>query len=120
VASGAFDIALEATNADTAQGYQYELQWDDATLDFVSNTENQAGTGASLCSPVVRNASAPAGKEWEGNGAGCLRTSGTMPASVQLNTITLTCNVTDGRVTEIHLVTSTDDPVFGSTYFAPG
>jgi hypothetical protein len=115
-----FTIALEATGAAAANGYQWELQWDDATLDFVSASENTSQTGATLCSPASRNKSAPAGKEWQGGGAGCLRSSGTLPDAVRLTTITLKCNFVNGATTELHLVTTDEDPSIGTTFIAPG
>ena len=38
-------------------GYGWELQWDDATLDFSSNTENSAGHGGTLCAAVTTTTS---------------------------------------------------------------
>lgn len=115
-----FTIALDASAATGAEGYVWQLQWNDDVLDFVSASENTSETGATLCSPASRNATAPAGKEWQGGGAGCLRSSGTLPATVRLVMITLKCNVTDGSTTELHLVTTDEDPLFGTTFIAPG
>jgi hypothetical protein len=116
-----FTIALETAEALSASGYQWELQWDDATLDFVSAVENVEETGATLCAPVLRNDSAPEGKEW--HGAGCLHSGGTLPASVRLTTITLRCILTGDVTTEIHLVTGAsddEDSVSGTTFLASG
>jgi hypothetical protein len=115
-----FVIALEASGASRAFGYAWELQWNDRTLDFVDASENTAVTGATLCVPASPNPSAPPGEEWQGAGAGCVRSSGVLPETAVLTTITLRCNVTDGTTTEIRLVPVSEDPDFGTTFLLAG
>lgn len=124
--SGDFSVALLATDAAAANGYQWEIEWDDATLDFVSAAENSSETDAYLCVPATFawSPDLPAGKERVGNGAGCLRSAGTLPPDVKLTTIALHCRVDDGRVTSIHIVSGnnalSEDTIWGSLFIAPG
>jgi hypothetical protein len=114
-----FEIALTASAAGATNGYQWELQWDDATLDAISAVEHTEETGAPLCSPAVRNDDAPEGKEWFGGGAGCASTGGTLPDSVTFTNVTLRCNELKGATTEIHLVsgaTQGEDFAFGTVF----
>jgi hypothetical protein len=131
VATGAnFDISLEASAipASTVQGYQWQIGFDAAEVNFVSATENTGGTGASLCSPPANNASAPGGTEWWGGGSGCLSAAGFLPAgAVRLTTITLQCDAAApaGSTSPLHLVTGGDgatgeDPTFGTIFLGAG
>jgi hypothetical protein len=115
-----FDIAIVAENITTAyNGYQWEIQWDDASLNFVSNVENTAGHGGTLCSTAGTTVDGtPPGKEWVGQGAGCLRSSGTTTFAGDLVTITIQC-VADGP-TEVKMVTDVADSIFGATFFGAG
>jgi hypothetical protein len=139
VASGAtFNIYLVASNITTPYaGYAWEVEWDAATLQFNSATENSAnppnGHGGVLCAPasVIDETAGPPGpgvpptdKEWAGQGAGCLRISGTTTYAVEANppgnitTISITC--TDDAVTPIRFVTQAEDPPFFAAYQAEG
>lgn len=118
--SGTFSISLEATDASAVAGYQWELQFTDSVLNFVSATENTAGTGATICTSPTQHSPPPSKEWWYG---GCVRPSGTMPAAVRLVTITLSC--ASIGATELHLVTGGDevsgeDPSFGSIFIQPG
>jgi hypothetical protein len=127
VTSGAqFTIAIVAENIGTAYaGYSWELQWNNAQLNFISNTENSAnppnGHGGTLCAPpgvVDDTGGAPPGKEWAGQGAGCLRPSGTTTFAGNLVTIVLECQA-DGP-TEVHLVPESEDSIFPAIFQGPG
>lgn len=124
--SGDFSIALYGSDVGGASGYQWEIEWDDPTLDLVSAQENTTETEAYLCTPVdpAGPPIGPPGKQRAGGGAGCNRLSGTFPPEVKFTTITLRCVVTDGRITPVHLVTgdtqSSEDPIFGSVVWKPG
>jgi len=132
VATGAnFDISIEASAipASTVEGYQWEIGFDAADVNFVSATENSGVHGAVLCSPVADNTSggAPAGTEWWGGGAGCLSLGTLAAGAVRLTTITLQCDpgAPAGSLSPLHLVTGGDgasgeDPTFGTTFLGPG
>jgi hypothetical protein len=113
VGSGAtIDIAIVSSSITTDyNGYQWELEWDDARLNFSSASENTAGHGGSLCAPATTTtdsgAGVPSGKEWAGQGAGCLRPSGTTNFAGDLVTITVQCQA-DGT-TPVHLVGPNED-----------
>jgi hypothetical protein len=124
VASGAnVTIAIVASGIATPYaGYAWELEWDDNNLNFVSNTENQAGHGGTLCAPATATTDGlmgvPAGKEWAGQGAGCVRPTGTTSFAGDLVTIDVQCQ-TDGD-TPVDLVTETADPAFFASFQAEG
>lgn len=124
VASGAtFEFSLVAVDLITPyQGYQWQAQWPDAGLDFVSKIENSAATGASLCAGAVTTtdpgAGVPAGLEWIGQGAGCLRPSGLTLFSGELVRITARCGI-DGT-NQIDLVGLQQDSSFGTTLLGAG
>ncbi len=120
VPSGSFDILIVAHDINEPyQGYQWQLEWTDAVLDFVSNTENTGGTGLNVCAPATLNPASPGGKEWWGTGAGCVSFTGPTTFTGTLTTVTLQCAVTDGSQTEVRIVPVAED-AFGATYLAPG
>jgi hypothetical protein len=121
VSGAAAEIAIVAENISAAYaGYQWELEWDDAALDFVSAAENTAVHGIATCAAATATtdsrAGVPTGKEWAGQGAGCVSLSGTTTFSGTLVTITVRC-AADGT-TGVRLVTYADDGAFGTMLFA--
>jgi hypothetical protein len=117
------EIAIVSSNiSDAYNGYQWELQWDNATLNFVSASENTAGHGGTLCAGVGvidDTGGAPSGKEWAGQGAGCLLASGTTSFAGNLTTIMVQC-AADGT-SEVHLVTESEDIAgFHASYIGGG
>lgn len=114
-----FEIAIVADNIVAAySGYQWQLEWVDATLDFVSAVENTAGHGLDLCTAATATTDGalgvPQGKEWTGQGAVCVSLSGTTKFAGTLVTLTLAC-VADGT-TGVRPVPYTEDPLLGSFF----
>jgi hypothetical protein len=117
------EIAIVATDVPTAyQGYQWEVQWPDDGLDFVTNAENSAGHGGTLCAGAATSTNwdfgVPFGMEWAGRGAGCLRPDGTTSFEGDLVRITVRC-IADGEQ-RIELVGIVADPSFGSSMIGSG
>lgn len=122
VPSGSFEIAILAQNISAPYaGYQWQLEWDDNVLDPGGATENTGGTGLTICAPPSQYPFPPPGKEWWGNGAGCVGLS-TTTFSGTLTTVTLLCAVPEGiaRQTRLRLVSVTEEPDFGTTFLAEG
>jgi hypothetical protein len=134
-ASGStFDIYIVATGITTPYaGYAWEIEWDAPALQFNSATENSGGHGGVLCAPagVIDETAGPpgpgvppAGKEWVGQGAGCLRISGTTSFSLEANppgnltTLSITC--TQDGTTSVRFVLQAEDPPFFGAYKAEG
>jgi hypothetical protein len=118
-----FSVFLEATGAAAEAGYQWEIGWDDPTLNFVSSTEMTLNHGATLCGPPALNPGVGlAGMEVWGGGAGCFRSSGTFGSGpgpdFRMTEIELQCTATG--YTDLHLVYMIEDPFFGSSFLAPG
>jgi hypothetical protein len=116
---GVVDVSISAqSNGASYSGYQWELQWNDAILDFAEARENTSGHGGSLCAPAaITIADAPPETEWVGQGAGCV-----FPSESRFDgeLVTISARCARAGTTEVALVTPAFDPDFGTMLIGPG
>jgi len=112
---GSFEVVASVTTQAAAyDGYQVEIAWLDAIVDFVSETP--LDTSLELCAPAGVVVLAPL--EIAGLGSGCLSSNGAEMFVNPVHEFTLTC--ASAGTTSVAMVDKTEDPTFGTEMIAPG